>query len=259
MAGCEFPDREWIALRLRQAVKFWWSDCFQSLPGPLATDDLNPPHASPGGKNDGVAFVPDHKVVCAAFDFDCRLSEAAFAQRVRFKGKREDNDTSEHEPIDFGYFSKPRGFCLGDGEIQPMPYPTNDQDIFEHAVTNKVAVWHDVLVHRDDFMTWIIEAYPSCASLIPAGSSSIESLPVLETIYRTGASGRPTSKHLVDTELQRRAATGSLLPSLKREAESLEQWLKKEHPDAPRMTAKTIENSFRHFYNALRVSGSAPK
>jgi hypothetical protein len=61
----------------------------------------------------------------------------------------------------------------------------------------------------------------------------------------TGVAGRPTSKHLVARQMELRAAKGLLSDKLRPEAQALLEWLKKEHPSAPRMTLKTIENALR--------------
>lgn len=71
----------------------------------------------------------------------------------------------------------------------------------------------------------------------------------------TGAAGRPTSSHLVEQEMRRRAANGSLAPRLSKETEYLETWLRKTHPGCPRMTQKTIENAIRKEYRSLMISG----
>ena len=73
-----------------------------------------------------------------------------------------------------------------------------------------------------------------------------------EDIYKSGAPGRPTSAHLVNEELQRRAAAGELCGTLASEAEHLSQWLAREHPKAPRMTPKTISNSCRNAFRSAR-------
>lgn len=66
------------------------------------------------------------------------------------------------------------------------------------------------------------------------------------TIYETGAPGRPTSRHLVAAELERRHAAKEITTtSLKDEATSLAAWLKANHSNAPTMTVKTVANAFR--------------
>jgi hypothetical protein len=69
--------------------------------------------------------------------------------------------------------------------------------------------------------------------------------------YRTGVPGKPTSRQLVQGELERRAATRQLEGTLRAEAEYLEKWLRATHKDAPPMTARTIENALRNLYRTL--------
>jgi hypothetical protein len=63
--------------------------------------------------------------------------------------------------------------------------------------------------------------------------------------YRTGAAGRPSIMHLVEAEFQRRVDNGTALPVLRQEASELSAWARREHPEAPPVTAKTIENQLR--------------
>jgi hypothetical protein len=70
--------------------------------------------------------------------------------------------------------------------------------------------------------------------------------------YRTGAPGRPTSRQLIEGEFDRRVAAGDVLSTLAAEAKHLESWLQLEHPDAPSMTARTIENTIRDKYQRHR-------
>jgi hypothetical protein len=65
---------------------------------------------------------------------------------------------------------------------------------------------------------------------------------------RTGAPGRPTSIHLVEAEFEARCARNEVKASLAEEAEALAVWLRDEHPNAPRLTAKTIKNNLRAAY-----------
>ena len=65
---------------------------------------------------------------------------------------------------------------------------------------------------------------------------------------RTGAPGRPTSIHLVEAEFEARCAHNEVKASLAEEAEALAAWLRDEHPNAPRLTAKTIKNNLRAAY-----------
>ncbi len=71
--------------------------------------------------------------------------------------------------------------------------------------------------------------------------------PCDEAVYpqRSGAPGRPTSMHLVEAEFDARCARSEVAASLAKEAEYLTDWLKRAHPSAPTLTAKTIKNNLR--------------
>jgi hypothetical protein len=64
-------------------------------------------------------------------------------------------------------------------------------------------------------------------------------------IYRTGVAGRPTSRQLVEREHGRRLSAGEAYGSVAQEARQLAAWLTLHHPEAPAMTAGTIENTIR--------------
>lgn len=85
---------------------------------------------------------------------------------------------------------------------------------------------------------------------VPGPTQSIET-------YRTGAPGRPTSVHLVEEELRRRANAGELSATLQSEAENLSKWLADRHPKAARMKAKSVANRCRDLFRELQKQ--APK
>lgn len=69
--------------------------------------------------------------------------------------------------------------------------------------------------------------------------------------YRTGSAGRPTSKHLVEAEFDRRVRQGDLPSSLSQLAAEMVLWLTKTHPSAASMKAGTIANALRVRWHAL--------
>jgi hypothetical protein len=73
-----------------------------------------------------------------------------------------------------------------------------------------------------------------------------------EQIYSTGAPGRQTSKSLVLTEMQARINSARIEPVLKDEAEALAKWLCENHPSAPSMTVRTIENAIRDLHHRAK-------
>ena len=144
MASFRLPDREW--LRLNEIAEFWSSVCESRI---ASENALLPPEAlfvtkasslqeEPIVRQHGLFRINDNpKLDELRRDFDYKLSDAALGQRVRIKGKREDNDASDHELIDFGYFSKPRGFFSATGAIEPSSFCANDESIdeaVEHAI-----------------------------------------------------------------------------------------------------------------------------
>ena len=83
-----------------------------------------------------------------------------------------------------------------------------------------------------------------------------------QVTYRTAAPGRPSSMHLVENELKRRAESGRLEATLAEQARVLRDWLGTAHPDAVPPTEKTIRNRIRSgFRQAMaKLDGkSAPR
>lgn len=67
----------------------------------------------------------------------------------------------------------------------------------------------------------------------------------------SGAIGRPTSIHLVRAQLQQRAQSGEMLPSLKAESRLLSNWLAVTHPHTHQIKPRSLENSIRAEFRAL--------
>jgi len=77
--------------------------------------------------------------------------------------------------------------------------------------------------------------------------------------YSTGAPGRPTSRQLVEIEMERRATAGEMITaSMAQEAAALSAWLKREHPGAPQMTPKTIQCVMASRYRTLKSQTQLP-
>lgn len=74
-----------------------------------------------------------------------------------------------------------------------------------------------------------------------------------EIVPRTGAPGRPTSKHLVLAELERRSAAGPLEETLAGEAHLLSSWLRRNHPGMPQLTDRSTENVIRARFRDLKT------
>ena len=91
-----------------------------------------------------------------------------------------------------------------------------------------------------------VEPVPAATALAAAAvTTRVADEPASPEIDRTGVAGRPTSRQFVEREHERRMVSGEAHGSVAGEAEHLARWLKQHHPDAPPMTAKTIENTIR--------------
>lgn len=66
--------------------------------------------------------------------------------------------------------------------------------------------------------------------------------------FRSGMPGRTTAKHKIVAEFQRRVSSNEALPSLAAEARELVDWLLRAYPEAPRTSARTIENQLRDLH-----------
>lgn len=83
------------------------------------------------------------------------------------------------------------------------------------------------------------------------GTDEVSSQPL-----RTGAPGRPTSRHLVEQEFKVRANAGRLEDTLADEAAFLSRWLQETHPNAAPMTERTVQNSIRVAYRQQRSAST---
>jgi hypothetical protein len=94
-----------------------------------------------------------------------------------------------------------------------------------------------------------IDAVPLNAQ-VSAGSQSGDAAALVSD--RTGAQGRPSSRHLVEEEFQRRNSNNETLPTLNAEAEALSGWLVLKHPGLAPMAPKTVANCIRAEYQARK-------
>ena len=78
-------------------------------------------------------------------------------------------------------------------------------------------------------------------------------------IYSTGSPGRPTIKHLIRHELDRRVTDKVFETALGKEAEALHLWAKPEHSQAPTPTTGTIENLIRNRHREVKSSDKQTK
>jgi hypothetical protein len=104
------------------------------------------------------------------------------------------------------------------------------------------ATWTHLQVRKSDVLReFQIEEIPDATKLFS---------------YKSGAPGRPTSKHLVKMEFDARYQRGDAARSVKLEATALASWLGETHPNAPQLTTKTIENQIR---STFRNRGAGPQ
>lgn len=132
--------------------------------------------------------------------------------------------------IDYPFSELSTGLTLSE-EMYLCSYPYIDDDHwrggFDDSLRTRTGTeWTKLMVLKSEI-----------AQLWPFDSAIQE--------IRTGAPGRPTPMHLVHAEHQRRLDHGEAEQSVAAESNLLEAWLRKSHPSAPRLTAKTIENNIR--------------
>ena len=83
-----------------------------------------------------------------------------------------------------------------------------------------------------------------------------------ETLSHTGAQGRPSSRKIVERELDRRLEAGefkNIKLKIREIAEILSDWLTRNYPYHPKMTAKAIANAFSKKLRLAANSQKAPK
>jgi hypothetical protein len=111
--------------------------------------------------------------------------------------------------------------------------------------------WRDVSIMRET----VIETWPATQDKDIAESvGSTETREDQMLPYKTGAQGRPSPIQLVEREAERRRASGEAVDNLTEEAKSLHVWCKREHPNAPTPTSKTIENRIRHAHRNWKAA-----
>jgi hypothetical protein len=164
-----------------------------------------------------------------------RLHEAAYAGRISFRGIKDGDDFADgHEKIDPLYFSVKRQLnWLRDTIGNPGPGSTPTD-------------WHLVHIERESYVSLLEDMGISVKSGLDAD------VPGRRKTYAPGAQGRPTSKHLVLLEAQRRLNAGDYPETLVKFSGQLADWLKKTEPAAVPMTPKSIENNIRKIWHTQR-------
>jgi hypothetical protein len=166
--------------------------------------------------------------------FDIALSRAALDGKVHFLGCRSKN--APPEPIHSTYFVEARGFDTY-GLIRPWPF-----DPLAHRRPEPIqdgATWSQVTVDRGEFFGWLADEF-----------SHVDPLGEAIQMSRTGAQGRPTARHLVEQELDRRSEAGEIAPgeSAVKISEDLANWyseFRRMYPKLPGLKSETIRKFLR--------------
>ena len=124
----------------------------------------------------------------------------------------------------------------------------------------KRVLWRRLMVSKADIARWWpfvsinANATLTQADATLAASASLQPQPALAvTPLVTGGPGRPTSMHLVELEHRDRWQRDVAQTRVAHEARELAEWFRAKHPNAPPLTAKTIENKIR-FAHRQRVA-----
>jgi hypothetical protein len=80
------------------------------------------------------------------------------------------------------------------------------------------------------------------------------STPEMRAKTYSGTQGRPSAKHLYIAEMKRRSEAGTLKPSIGKEVQELLAWFVEKHSDLNPGTPRSIENSIRSDYHALKAA-----
>lgn len=158
------------------------------------------------------------------------------------------------------------------GRTAPMPRSRRDQIVFSHEWESEMVrkAWSAGAFHlrspgddgqytvelqligvrlsRDDFQRRLAELGDD------APDAEADAKP-LDGIMTTGTPGRPSKgRDAYLAEFRRRADAGEYVPKpkLREVANALAEWFNATHPTAQKPTLKTVENSIRHDWQALK-------
>jgi len=136
-------------------------------------------------------------------------------------------------------------------DVSPPPPDTSGIKWYSDGVCwSEFDGWAELYLHKSGEMDLESETDQAFSS-----PKAIQHAPV----HRTGLAGRPTSWHLVEAECRRRWQAGERYPGKVGEsrsdwARSLVEWLKREHPSAPRPTEKTLKSKLAGLLRELARS-----
>lgn len=162
-------------------------------------------------------------------DVKAGLLEALRAGRISAAGTRKSGDDHTMQPRDW------RGVQL----VEQGRFDLHA----EHAATG-AREWRNITIPKIQ----VVENWPPhLDEALPAPLT-----PTKIATDHSGAAGRPTSKHLVQTEYLRRAEAGEACASITEEGKALSAWLSEAHRHLARMTPGTVENAIRSEFNRRR-------
>jgi hypothetical protein len=101
--------------------------------------------------------------------------------------------------------------------------------------------WEDIVLET--------EALNRLWPAVDAGASEQQAV----RIYNTGLAGRPTSKHLIGTELRRIYSAEIAAMKTSELARAMLDWLEKHHPEAPAPTLKALRNFLPSLMRELKL------
>src|SRR5271166_5647622 len=165
-----------------------------------------------------------------ANDLLWRLQSAAYAGRIKFRAlKNGETHFAGHKRIDPLYFGIRRGFDW-----------RHDQ-ILNHELDDPVGEpkkhWHSVHLDRQEF-----------EELLREMSISVQQM--AQRTFKTGLPGRTSAKDAILELARQRFERGDVPSSLADFSRQLADELKREYPQAPSATPKTIGNHIRSLFRA---------
>lgn len=186
-----------------------------------------------------------------------KLNEAARSEKLRLRGLQVDEPLclapspsrpkQAPSPIDVEYFHIDRCFDDEYGRIHyvdPTDSEAMEEDLIASLVGDPMYSYSNVTLEREGLLALAAELSPDLIShnYNPARNESTEPTCEEDPSNSTRPRGRPSSMPLIEEELRRRAATGQIQKSVKKEAEYLSKWLADTHPGSPQMRPKSVSD-----------------
>jgi hypothetical protein len=142
-----------------------------------------------------------------------------------------------------------RGVRIKSAALAASPMPAAAPEILSSGCAAGILAEEAAILAR-----WLASAHPNAPATPPTPAPATPPTPA--EIFSTGMPGRPSSKHFIRAEHQRRLDEGEAHESVADEAKHLAAWLAQQHPTAPQPTLKTVMNAIR---TAHRQRATRPK